>query len=95
MIRLILILGFVLFVIWLTKPYLKRNNRDDNQYSFEKLLRSDNRKFKNARILIFALFTLTLIVVFLWFLPKFGSSFFSLLQKFIPLISTLRGILPF
>ena len=30
-----------------------------------------------------------------WLLPKLGVNFFALLQKIIPLLSSLRGILPF
>ena len=36
-----------------------------------------------------------LFALFLWLLPKFGINFLSFFQKIIPLISTLRGILPF
>ena len=94
MIRLILLLILILFVAWILRPFLKTKHSNKTQDTVEKILDSDRSKFRqqNTVLIISAVILLALIV---WLLPKFGINFLGLLQKIIPIMSSLRGILPF
>ena len=94
MIRLILLLILILFVAWILRPFLKTKHSNKTKDTVEKILDSDRSKFRqqNTVLIISAVILLALIV---WLLPKFGINFLGLLQKIIPIMSSLRGILPF
>tara|TARA_B100000161_G_C33432479_1_gene360822 strand:- start:243 stop:632 length:390 start_codon:yes stop_codon:yes gene_type:complete len=94
MIRLILLLILILFVAWILRPFLKTKHSNKTKDAVEKILDSDRSKFRqqNTVLIISAVILLALIV---WLLPKFGINFLGLLQKIIPIMSSLRGILPF
>ena len=94
MIRLILLLILILFVAWILRPFLRTKNSNKTKDTIERILDSDRSKFRqqNTVLIISAVILLALIV---WLLPKFGINFLGLLQKIIPIMSSLRGILPF
>ena len=94
MIRLILLLILILFVAWILRPFLRTKDSNKTKDTVEKILDSDRSKFRqqNTVLIISAVILLALIV---WLLPKFGINFLGLLQKIIPIMSSLRGILPF
>ena len=94
MIRLILLLILILFVAWILRPFLRTKDSNKTKDTLDRILDSDRDKFRkqNTVLIISALILLVLIV---WLLPKFGINFLGLLQKIIPLMSSLRGILPF
>ena len=94
MIRLILLLILILFVAWILRPFLRTKHSNKTKDTVEKILDSDRSKFRqqNIVLIISAVILLALIV---WLLPKFGINFLGLLQKIIPIMSSLRGILPF
>ena len=94
MIRLILLLILILFVAWILGPFLRTKHRNKTKDTVERMLDSDRSKFRqqNTVLIISAVILLALII---WLLPKFGINFLGLLQKIIPIMSTLRGILPF
>ena len=69
------------------------NDVNDN---YKKLFNNDNLEldsFKNTALIIISAAILLALVV--WLLPKFGINFLGILQKIIPVVSSLRGILPF
>ena len=94
MIRIILLLILILFAAWILRPFLKTKDNNKTKDTVEKILDSDRSKFRqqNTVLIISAVILLALIV---WLLPKFGINFLGLLQKIIPIMSSLRGILPF
>ena len=94
MIRLILLLILILFVAWILRPFLRTKDKNKTKDTVERILDSDRSKFRqqNTVLIISAVILLGLII---WLLPKFGINFLGLLQKIIPIMSTLRGILPF
>ena len=95
MVRLFLLIILILFVIWILRPFLKTKDSSRTKNVVDKLLNSDQSNFRqpnNISIIIIAIVLLALIV---WLLPKLGINFLTLLQKITPLISSLRGILPF
>ena len=94
MIRLILLLILILFVAWILRPFLRTKDKNKTKDTVERILDSDRSKFRhqNTVLIISAVILLALII---WLLPKFGINFLGLLQKIIPIISSLRGILPF
>ena len=89
MVRLTLLLILIIVVIWILRPFLRTKDTSN------KTLNADDSKLKHTITIyiIVALVVLLGLVVFIF--PKFGTSFLSLLQKLIPVISSLRGILPF
>ncbi len=95
MIRLILLLILILFIAWILLPFLKTKDSNKAEDTVERIVNSDRSKFRqqnNALIIISAIILLALVV---WLLPKFGINFLGLIQKVIPIISSLRGIFPF
>ena len=85
----------ILFVIWTLRPYLKTKNSKKPKDALDNILNSDQSSLRQPNAIFILIATITLLAFFLWLLPKFGINFLSLLQKIIPLISSLRGILPF
>ena len=95
MVRLILLFILILFIAWILRPFLRTKDSNKTKNTVEKILDSDRSNFRQQNttlIIISAIFLLALVV---WLLPKFGISSLGLLQKIIPIMSSLRGILPF
>ena len=95
MVRLILILVLILFIIWILRPFLKTKNGNEKNNKLENILNSDKRTFRQPNTIFIVISVVLLFALFLWLLPKLGINLLSLFQKIVPLISTLRGILPF
>ena len=95
MVRLILILVLVLFIIWILRPFLKTKNGNEKNNKLEDIMNSDKSTFMQPNTIFIIISVVLLFSLFLWLLPKLGINLLSLFQKIIPLISTLRGILPF
>ena len=94
MVRLILLLILILFVAWILLPFLRTKDSNKTKNTVERILDSDRNNFRqqNTVLIISAVIILAL---FVWLLPKLGINFLGLLQKIIPIMSSLRGILPF
>ena len=95
MVRLILFLVLILFIIWILRPFLKTKNGDEKNNKLEDIMNSDKSTFRQPNTIFIVISVVLLFALFLWLLPKLGINLLSLFQKIIPLISTLRGILPF
>ena len=95
MVRLILFLVLILFIIWILWPFLKTKNEDGKNNKLEDIMNSDKSTFRQPSTIFIIISVVLLFALFLWLLPKLGINLLSLFQKIVPLISTLRGILPF
>ena len=95
MVRLILFLVLILFIILILRPFLKTKNGDEKNNKLENIMNSDKSTFRQPNTIFMVILVVLLFALFLWLLPKLGINFLSLFQKIVPLISTLRGILPF
>ena len=95
MVRLILFLVLILFIIWILRPFLKTKNGDEKNNELENIMNSDKSTFRQPNTIFIVISVVLLFALFLWLLPKLGINLLSLFQKIIPLLSTLRGILPF
>ena len=95
MVRLILILVLILFIIWILRPFLKTKNGDEKNNKLENIMNSNKGTFRQPNTIFIVISVMLLFALFLWLLPKLGINLLSLFQKIIPLLSTLRGILPF
>ena len=95
MVRLILFLVLILFIIWILRPFLKTKNGDEKNNKLENIMNSDKSTFRQPNTIFIVISVVLLFALFLWLLPKLGINLLSLFQKIIPLLSTLRGILPF
>ena len=95
MVRLILFLVLILFIIWILRPFLKTKNGDEKNNKLEDIMNSDKSTFMQPNTIFIIISVVLLFALFLWLLPKLGINLLSLVQKIIPLISTLRGVLPF
>jgi len=95
MVRLILILVLILFIIWILRPFLKTKNGNEKNNKLEDIMSSDKSTFMQPNTFFIIISVVLLFALFLWLLPKLGINLLSLFQKIIPLLSTLRGILPF
>ena len=95
MVRLILILVLILFIIWILWPLLKTKNGNEKNNKLEDIMNSDKSTFMQPNYFFVIISVVLLFALFLWLLPKLGINLLSLFQKIIPLLSTLRGILPF
>ena len=95
MVRLILILVLVLFIIWILRPFLKTKNGNEKNNKLEDIMNSDKSTFMQQNTIFIIISVVLLFSLFLWLLPKLGINLLTLFQKIIPLLSTLRGILPF
>ena len=61
----------------------------------EGIMNVDKSNFRQSNTVFIIISVVLLFALFLWLLPKLGINLLSLFQKIVPLISTLRGILPF
>jgi len=95
MVRLILFLVLILFIIWILRPFLKTKKGDEKNNKLENIMNSNKGTFRQPNTIFIIISVVLLFALFLWLLPKLGINFLSLFQKIVPLISTLRGILPF
>ena len=95
MVRLALFLILVLFVIWILRPFLKTKNGNEKNNKLEDIMNPDKNTFRQPNTIFIIILVVLLFALFLWLLPKLGINLLSLFQKIIPLLSTLRGILPF
>ena len=95
MVRLILFFVLILFIIWILRPFLKTKNGDEKNNKLENIMNSDKSTFRQPNTIFIVISVVLLFALFLWLLPKLGINLLSLFQKIIPLLSTLRGILPF
>ena len=95
MVRLILFLVLILFIIWILRPFLKTKNGNEKNNKLEDIMNSDKSTFMQPNTFFIIISVVLLFSLFLWLLPKLGINLFTLFQKIILLLSTLRGILPF
>ncbi len=95
MVRLILIVILILFVVWLLRPFLRANDSNKNKGAVGSILDPNQSNFSQQKTILMVITAVILLALVIWILPKFGINFFALLQKIIPIISSLRGILPF
>ena len=95
MTRLILIILIVGFVLWLFAPLLKNRKRQDETSSLDQILQPKTVSFLGNNIFFSIILGGIFLAVAFWLLPKLGVNTVGLLQKILPLISSLRGILPF
>lgn len=95
MVRLFIFLFLILFVVWILGPFFKRKPRNKKISKLIEILNSDKGNFRQPVTILIVMSVLILFTLFLWLFQKFGINLLSLFQKIIPLISTLRGILPF
>ena len=95
MVRLILFLVLILFTIWILRPLLKTKNEHEKNDKLEEIMNSDKSNVSQPNTIFLIISAALLFALFLWLLPKLGINLLSLFQKIIPLLSTLRGILPF
>ena len=95
MVRLILLIVLILFVIWILRPLLKTKDSRKTKDTVDRIINSDQSNLRQSRNIFIIITTMILLALVVWFLPKLGINFFALIQKIIPLIASLRGILPF
>ena len=95
MVRLILFLVLILFIIWILRPFLKTKKGNEKNNKLENIMNSDKSTVRQPNTIFIIISVVLLFALFLWLLPKLGINLLSLFQKIVPLISTLRGILPF
>ncbi len=95
MVRLFLLMIIILFIIWILRPFLNTKNNTKNKDNLDRILHTDQNSFKQQNTILTIIGAIVLLALILWILPKFGVNLPALLQKIIPLISSLRSILPF
>ena len=95
MVRLILILALILFILWILRPFLKTKNGNEKNNKLEDIMNSNKSTFLQPNTFFIIISVVLLFSLFMWLLPKLGINLLSLFQKIIPLLSALRGILPF
>ena len=95
MVRLILLIILILFLVWILRPFLKAKDNKKNKDTVDRTLDPNQSNFRQQSTILLVFSAVILLALVLWILPKFGVNFFALLQKIIPIISSLRGILPF
>ena len=95
MVRFVVLIILILFVIWILRPFLKTKDGSKTEDAVNKILNSDPSNYRQQNIFIVIIITIILIAFAYWLLPKLGINFTALLQKILPLVSSLRAILPF
>ena len=95
MVRLILLFILILFVAWIILPFLRTRDSNKTKDTVERILDSDRSNSRQQNTFLIIISAAILLAFFVWLLPKFGINFLGLLQKIIPIMSSLRGILPF
>ena len=95
MVRLILLIILILFLVWILQPFLTAVDAKKNKDTADRNLDPNQSNFRKKNTILMISSAVILLALVLWVLPKFGVNLFALLQKIIPIISSLRGILPF
>ena len=95
MARLVLFTILILFVIWVLRPFFKTKDNNKNKGTLDKILNPRQSNFRQSKIIFIIITAIIMLTLVVWLLPKLGINFLSLFQKIIPLIFSLRGILPF
>ncbi|MDC3067844.1 hypothetical protein OA005_01115 [Paracoccaceae bacterium] len=95
MIRILIFLVVVLFLAWALHPFIKKRIVKKEDKELKRIIEANKiRGFKmNTITLIFLVILLIFVVAIA--LPKLGINFLTLFQKIIPIMSVLRGVLPF
>ena len=94
MVRLFLLIIMIIFIVWILRPLFNTKDRN-NENTLDKVLVPDQNGFRQKNIVLMIVAAIVLLTLVLWILPKFGINVLALLHKIIPIISLLRGILPF
>ena len=95
MVRIILLIIIILFLVWILRPFLTADDSKKNKDTIDRILDPNQSNFRQQNTILLIFTAIILLALVLWILPKFGINFFALLQKIIPIISSLRAILPF
>ena len=95
MVRFILVIILILFVVWIIQPFLRAKDNSKAENRLEGILNSNRGNFGVQNFALILISAVILLALVIWILPRFGINFLGLLQKIFPIISSLRGILPF
>ena len=95
MIRLILLIIIILLVLWILRPFLGTKDSNKNKDTLNSISDPEYRNLRQRNTVLIIIGAVILFVLVVWLLPKFGINSLALLQKIIPIISSLRSILPF
>ena len=95
MVRIFLLLILILFVAWILRPFIKTKDSNKTKDTVERILDADRSNFRRQNTALIIISAAILLALVVWLLPKFGINILGLLQKIIPIMSSLRGILPF
>ena len=95
MVRFFLLMVIILFVVWIVRPLLNTKNSTKDKDNLDRILDHDRNSFRQQNTLLMIIAATVLLVSVLWILPKFGINLPVFLQKIIPLVSSLRSIIPF
>ncbi len=95
MVRIILLIILILFVIWILRPFLKTKRSSKTKDTVNRIRNSSQSNLKGPNNISIIITATTFIALAFWLLPKLGINFLALLQKIIPMVSSLRGIFPF
>ena len=95
MVRLFLLIIIILFIVWILRPFLNTKKSTKNKDTLDKILDPDQTSFRQQNTVLMIIAAIVALALVLWILPRFGINPLALLQKIIPIISSLRGILPF
>ncbi len=96
MIRLFLLIIIILSILWILRPFfLNTKNSSKNKDKLDRILDPDQNSFRQQNTVLMIVGATVLLALVFWILPKLGINLLALLQKIIPIISSLRGILPF
>ena len=80
---------------WFECKIKYRKTDENGKDKLEEIMNPDKSNFRQPNTIFIIISVVLLFALFLWLLPKLGINLLSLFQKIIPLLSTLRGILPF
>ena len=94
MFRLILLVVLFLLVIWMLQLFLNKKTPKDKDL-VEQILDPNQVNLRQPNISLLIITVLIILGLGMYILPKIGINFFSIVQKLVPLISSLRSILPF
>ena len=95
MVRFILLIILIFFVIWIVSPFLKTKGSNKTKDTVKRIINPNKSIFSQPNNIFLIIIVIIFIALAFWLLPKFGINFLALLQKVVPIVSSLRGILPF
>ena len=95
MVSLIILIILMLFVMWILQPFLRTKDSYKTKNTSDKIPDSDRSTLGQQNTVLIIITAAILLILVAWLLPKFGIKLVALLQKITPVISSLRGILPF